>query len=57
METAISGVPAPQTTATGGGLAFTGAHVLGLVVLAIGLIFAGLSLLGLARRRHNHARP
>jgi cellulose synthase/poly-beta-1,6-N-acetylglucosamine synthase-like glycosyltransferase len=34
-----------------------GAHVLGLVVLAIGLIFAGVSLLGLARWRNSHARP
>jgi hypothetical protein len=45
------------TTTAGAGLAFTGAHVVGLIVLATGLLFVGLSLLGLARRRPHHARP
>ena len=45
------------TTTAGVGLAFTGAHVIGLVVLGVGLLFAGLSLLGLARRRPSHPRP
>jgi hypothetical protein len=38
------------TTTAGAGLAFTGAHVLALVVLAVGLLFAGMSMLGLSRR-------
>ncbi len=45
------------TSSTGAGLAFTGAHVLGLVVLSVGLMFVGLSLLGLARGWRRHARP
>jgi hypothetical protein len=45
------------TTGVGAGLAFTGAHVVGLVVVGVGLLFAGLSLLGLARRRPRPARP
>jgi hypothetical protein len=45
------------TTAAGSGLAFTGAHVLGLLVLATGLLFAGLSMVTVARRRRKHARP
>jgi hypothetical protein len=38
------------TTTAGAGLAFTGAHVLAIVVLGVGLLFAGMSLLGLSRR-------
>jgi hypothetical protein len=43
-------------TTAGTGLAFTGAHIIGLVVLGIGLLCSGLTLLTLARRRrHAHS--
>ena len=43
-------VDGPATMAAGAGLAFTGAHVLGLVVIGVGLLFLGMSVLGLSRR-------
>jgi hypothetical protein len=40
------------TTATGAAaLAFTGSHVVGLVVLAVSLVFAGATLLAFTHRR------
>ena len=45
------------TTTAGAGLAYTGAHVLGMIVLGVGLLFAGLSMYTLTFRRRRSLRP
>jgi hypothetical protein len=42
---------AAGTTAAAGSLAFTGAHIASLIVLGLGLLFVGASLLRLAIKR------
>jgi hypothetical protein len=49
--TATGASAATTAAVTGTTLAFTGAHVVGLIVLSVSLIFAGATLLAFARRR------
>jgi hypothetical protein len=53
--TATGASAATTAAVTGGTLAFTGAHVVGLVVLGVSLVFAGATLLAFLRRKPHPA--